>query len=345
MAEETTTTQLPMWQQPYVAGAMGAAGDLASTPRHYYPGQGYVNFSAPTELAMGLQAQRALSGSPYESAMGGYLAGAMGQQQFNLAPSAMNAQMAQAGLGQANQAFAQTASGQMLGSNPYLDSQFNAASDAVTRQFQRATTPGINATFGMGGRTGSAAHQGAMQDAQQALGNQLGNMASNIYGSAYESERGRQMQAAGALQQGALGGIGAMGDLYGGVNQSRFQAASLAPQAQAMEYGNIDRLMNTGAMVDEQQRAILADAMSRYNYARDTPYENLNWLMGMVGGQGYGGTQYSNTPGNSIGKVLGGAGTGAGIGAAIGTGFMPGVGTAIGAGVGALGGGIAGYFA
>lgn len=345
MAEQTTTNQLPAWQQPYVAGMMGAAADLASTPRQYYPGQGYVNFSAPTELAMGMQAQRALSGSPYEAAMGGYLTNAMGQQNFNLAGAGGNAMLAQQGLGQANQTFGQTASGAMLGSNPYLDGMFNSASDAVTRQFQRSVTPGVNATFGMGGRTGSGAHMAAMQDSQQALGNQLGNMASNIYGSAYESERGRQMQAAGALQQGALGGIGAMGDLYNNVGQSQFRAASLAPQAQAMEYGNIDRLMNTGAMVDEQQRAILGDAMNRYNYAQNTPYENLNWLAGLVGGQGYGGTQYSDSGSNSIGKILGGAGTGAGIGAAIGTGIFPGVGTAVGAGIGALGGGILGHFA
>ncbi len=345
MAEETITNQLPNWQRPYVQGAMGAAADLASTPRYYYPGQGYVNFSAPTELAMGMQAQRALSGAPYESAMGSYLTGAMGQNQMNLMGSGYAASQAQQGLGQGMQALGQTASGGMLNNNPWLGQQFDAAADAVTRNFQQSVTPGINATFGMGGRTGSNAHMQAMQNSQQALGNQLGNMGASIYGNAYESERGRQMEAANALQQGGLQGIGAMGGLYDSIGNQQFRAASLAPQAQAMEYGNIDRLMNTGAMVDEQQRAILADAMTRYNYARDTPYDNLNWMMGLVGGQGYGGTQISQSSGSGIGKVLGGAGTGAGIGAAIGTGIMPGIGTAIGGGIGALGGGLLGYFA
>lgn len=345
MAEQTTQ-QLPLKiQMPHIAALFGAAGDLASTPRGYYPGQGYVPFSAPTELAMGLNMQRALAGSPVNASLNNFLTNNMGQPQLDLTTSARTANLAQGGIGQANQTLGQTAAGGMLGSNPYLDAQFGAASDAVTRQFQQATMPGINATFGAAGRTGSGAHTNAMGNAQQALGNQLGNMAANLYGGAYESERGRQMAAAGALQQGALSGGSLAGSLYGGIGNQQFRAASLAPQAQSLEFQNIDRLMNTGAMVDEQSRAILADQMSRYNHYANAPYDNLNWYAGLIGGQQYGGTQINQNSGSGIGKVLGGAGTGAGIGGAIGTGIMPGVGTAIGAGVGALGGGLLGYFA
>lgn len=342
---DTTTTSTP-WevQQPYLRALWDQAGALASTPREYYPGQGYVGFSAPTEMAMGMQMQRALAGSPVLGSLNNYLTGSMGQPQMNLTYAGQGANQALAGMSTGMNALQQTARGQMLGANPYLDQQFNAASDAVTRQFNDSVLPNINATFGAGGRTGSGAHQQAMANAQQGLGNQLGNMAANIYGGAYESERGRQMAAAQQLQQGALGGGGLANELFGSIGQNQFRGASLAPTAQALEYGNIDRLMGVGGMVDEQSRAILQDQMNRYNYYRDTPYDNLNWMMGLVGGQ-YGGRQVQQGGSSGIGKVLGGAGTGAGIGGAIGTGIVPGVGTAVGAGIGAGLGGILGYFA
>lgn len=344
MADQVATQEPWSAQQPFLRAVFDQAGALAATPREYFPGQGYVGFSPFSEMAMGMQTQRALAGAPYQDAFGNYLTGALGQGQVNLQGSAGTAAGLQSGLGAGMGALQQTAQGGMLGANPYLDQQFGAASDAVSKRFQDTVMPGINATFGSGGRAGSNAHVAAMGQAQDQLGSQLGNMAANIYGGAYQNERGLQMGAANQLSQNALGGVGASGNLYGAIDQAQSRAGALAPSMAGLEYGNLDRLMNIGGMVDAQSREILADQMNRYNFYRDEPYKNVEWLGGVVGGQGYGGTQTMNQNGQVLGRVLGAAGTGAGIGGAIGGGIGGplggGIGAGIGAGVGALGVGL-----
>lgn len=333
MATTTTTTTPWSAQQPYLERTFAEAGRLAATPRHFFPGNTYVGFSPQSEAALGLTQQRALGGSPYEAAMGNYLAQAMGHGQIDLSRSALSAQQMQRGINTGQDALQQTAGGGMLGSNPYLDQQFGAASDALTRQYEQSVMPGINATFGGGGRTGSGAHQQAMANSQQALGNQLGNMGAQIYGGAYESERDRQMGAASTLQDVGLGGIGALGDMYSGIDQSRARAGALAPTMAGLEYGNIDRLAGVGQAVSGQQRDILQDQMNRFSFYQDTPYNNLNWYANLVGGQNYGGMQSVDSGTNRFGTALGGAMAGAGVGSAFGP-----WGTGIGAGIGLLGG-------
>jgi hypothetical protein len=149
--------------------------------------------------------------------------------------------------------------------NPFLNGLFNAASAPVMNA--------VNSNFAQAGRYGgNAAHTGAMT-------RELGNLANSIYAPAYESERGRQLSAAGqlaGLQQGdynrnaslyesgagrMMQGAGLYGDLAtNDANRAMSGAAGIgslwdAGADRSMQgAGMLGGLYNTG--VDQSNRAI-----------------------------------------------------------------------------------------
>lgn len=335
-----------------------------------------------------------------------------------------------------------TAGGQFLGSNPYLDQMFNKAAGRAGEAFNEQTMPALAAQFGSAGRTGSGLHQQMGENAARQFGRDLQGMAADIYAPAYESERGRQIQAAGALggldlqgqglglQQGqsnqsaalqaalanqaaglqgqglnmqglnlagnlyggeqqrrlgaaglggdlfsaynqadlgrlglgsdlylgdrglgqqaaqalgqlglgqgnlglgglntalgagqglgqlGIGGLGAMGDLYGNIAQNQFRAGSLMPSYNDMQYGDIQRLMGVGGMVEDQAQRMMGANQDRWNFGQNAPWQNLqnyaNVIYGLPGGYG---TQTATQPGGSrLQGALGGAMSGAALG-------------------------------
>lgn len=346
------------------------------------------------------------------------------------------------------QQLAGTAQGNFLGSNPYLDDAFNNAASNVTQQFNETVMPGIAAQFGSAGRTGGGIHSQTVGNAAGQLGDSLSQLASDIYAPAYESERNRQIDAAGTLgqlgmgtaglgadlyggeqqrrlgaaglggdlysaqnqadmsrlglasnlylgerglgqdamgmgmdstlglyglsQQGALGGMGMMldqnqaansayqqglgnmmmgggqmmdfglggmgfmNDYYQNADRSAATAAALAPQLQAMDYNNIDRLSNVGAQIEDQAQRLIDADMARYNFYQQAPYQNLaqysNLINQMPGG--YGTTTAPSQQGSRTAGVLGGAMSGAQMGAMTGNPY----GAVIGGLLGAAGG-------
>ena len=89
----------------------------------------------------------------------------------------------------------QTAAGDYLGSNPYLDQTYDRAAGRLGHNFSQYALPGLNATFGGAGRTGSPAHERAFGNANRQFGQGLADLGAGIYGPAYESERNRQFSA------------------------------------------------------------------------------------------------------------------------------------------------------
>ena len=270
----------------------------------------------------------------------------------------------------ASQALSQTARGDFVGNNPYLDQQFDQATRRVREQFQDTVTPGINATFGAAGRTGSGIHQEALSDAAGELGDTLGGVAADLYGNAYTQERQNQLNAAGqlgdlglgtaglgsqnfqgqeqrrlgaaglgsdiagaqnqdqlarsgqaldtylserglgqqatqfglsnslaqnqlaadlfnqgqnrqlqagqSLLQGGLGGVGAVGDLYGRVGAEQQGAANLVPTLTDQQFGNIDRIQGVGDQVQGLSDQALQDDINRFNYYQNAPRDLLN---------------------------------------------------------------------
>lgn len=145
----------------------------------------------------------------------------------------------------ARNALAGTASGDLLGGNPYLDAMYDRAAGRVTDQFNNEIMPGLNATFGSAGRTGGGIHALMAGEAAGQLTDSLGDMAASVYGNAYESERGRQMDAASQLGQLSLAEGGQnlaaqtdaarLGLTAGQSNQQAALNAGLANQDAAMQ--------------------------------------------------------------------------------------------------------------
>lgn len=144
----TTTTSTEPWSAAAREGlATGYQQAQQLAPQQYYPGQTTVPFSNQTEQALSGIESTALNQS------GGVLPTAIDQARNVM-------------------------SGGMLNANPYLDSMFNQAANAVQGR--------LGSTFGGStGAFGSGMHQAAM-------GSALGDLATNIYGQNYARERAAQ---------------------------------------------------------------------------------------------------------------------------------------------------------
>jgi hypothetical protein len=347
--QQTTTTRSDPWsgQQPYLQDIMGQGQQLynAGVGSEYFPGSTVVPFSPDTQAGMsGIRntATQPAFGAEQGQGLLSQIMGGGQQNRNDVLNSAASGEMVnpvtqqlQGAAGQNTTAgvdtLQQTASGGMLGSNPHLDAMFNRAAGKVAD-----TT---NAQFSLGGRYGSGAHTGALADS-------LGGLASNIYGQNYESERGRQLGAAGQLgafqqgdlsrQGGLLSQLGAFGE--SGMNR-RLGAASdinsygLAQGQQGLgalgmlpglrEYGQSGArdLMGLGQIQEGQGRAELQDLMDRWNFSQQNPWDQLGRYSGIVGGLGSLGGSTTTTgpraPSGGLMGALGGGAAGAGIGSAL----------------------------
>lgn len=177
-------------QQPYLRYGFEQAQQNLENPPQFYPGATYTPFSKQTEQAMQMAQNRAINGSPLESAMQGNLTS--------------------------------TLQGDFLNSNPYLDKTFQSASRAVSDQFTDTVMPSLNASFGGAGGSGSGIHREMGLDAADTLGRNLNELATNIYGGNYQSERDRMMQAnayapaAAGLDWQNIGQLGKVGGMVEG---------------------------------------------------------------------------------------------------------------------------------
>lgn len=267
-------------------------------------------------------------------------------------------------------ALSDTASGNMLGANPFLDATFNQAADRVTEQFNKNILPSIESRFARSGRYGSDAMQRQQLDAADVVGENITDLATNIYGGNFEAERGRQLAAADSLGQlfgqgstrqlqaaGGIADIGAGGqnraltagsqlaDLGAFGQDQRLQAATLAPALADTAFNAQVNRNNLIAGVGDQERQLLDQLLARSGAFFDTNINsdfqdiervaNINNALGLTGANGQGGTGgqiQQNRAATGIGGALGGAVLGAQIGSVV-----PGIGTGIGA---ALGGGL-----
>lgn len=237
--------------------------------------------------------------------------------------------------------------------NPYLSKAVDAASADATRNFQTAVMPQLASQFSLAGRYGSGAQSQGISDATNNLAQQLSQTAAGIYNQNYQNERGLQQGASGILsgiQSGAAGTLGglqgsAINTLSNNMNQNAQNLSSrsvagtqLLPQAQAMDYNNLNQALNAAGIYQTQAQNQLEGNNALFNQNEQMKYNNLQWLAGILQGTaGLGGQTSTQTSGSGAKSALGGALGGAATGAAIGSAF-PVIGTGIGAGVGALGG-------
>jgi len=174
------------------------------------------------------------------------------------------------GLGQLQQ----TANGQYLNSNPYLDAALGAGREAVTN--------GVNGAFAGAGRYGSAAHTGALTKG-------LGQLESQARMGNYQQERGAQDAASRALYSGGFQGAG----MGGALDQAQLTPAQLQLQA--------------GALRDAQSEAARTAPMRSTEWLAGLS----NPIAGQGGTSN--GTSTVTQPNNPMTQILGGAQMGLGL--------------------------------
>jgi hypothetical protein len=278
------TVQMPKFQKEAAKWGLGQARDLYNQGGpDYFPGQTWLPFSGQTQNALSLMEQRALSGSPVEQSMQDYIMQSLGTNQFS------------PGI----QGLTNTASGAFLNSNPYLDQMFGQAASNVSDQWKNTVLPGLNASFAGAGGENSAVQQQIAMDSAGELGDILSGLATNIYGGNYAAERGFMENAAGQL-----------GDLYG---QGQRLGAALAPQAAGLDWSNLGQLANVGQTYEGKEYEKLEGDMDRWNYQQQQPYNNLDWYMRNVMGNGMMGQNTSSQSGSQLAGAIGGGLAGAGL--------------------------------
>jgi len=257
--DTTTVQKSDPWvgQQPYLKDIYAQTGGL------YGSGMGYTPYSGPRVAGLS-DIQRQGMETAYQNILSGNTP-------------------AQAAGGMLNK----TLQGDYLGgANPYLDQVFATSAQNVTDQFNRNILPSIK-TAGVQSGMYDSSRQGIAEGlaAGEAQKN-LAQLSANIYAPAYESERGRQIQA-----------------------------ATLAP---SLSNWDAQQLMGLGGIEQDMMQREL-DAMQQYwNEYQQAPWSRLGSYTTNVMGMGTPGGTTSTTQagvgGFSPTGMLGGAALGAGIG-------------------------------
>jgi hypothetical protein len=255
----TTVQKADPWegQQPYLKDIYAQTGGL------YGSGMGYTPYSGPRVAGLS-DIQRQGMETAYQNILSGNTP-------------------AQAAGGMLNK----TLQGDYLGgANPYLDQVFATSAQNVTDQFNRNILPSIK-TAGVQSGMYDSSRQGIAEGlaAGEAQKN-LAQLSANIYAPAYESERGRQIQA-----------------------------ATLAP---SLSNWDAQQLMGLGGIEQDMMQREL-DAMQQYwNEYQQAPWSRLGSYTTNVMGMGTPGGTTSTTQAGAGGfsptGMLGGAALGAGIG-------------------------------
>ena len=288
----TTSSSAP-WaaQQPYLTNLFQRADQLYNKgPLQYYGGNQIAPFSADTRSAFDMVRNQAANNQFQNQAQNlwGNLANASGTGVPDYATHALQ----------------QTASGQMLNANPYLNQMFDQASSRVADNFRNTVMPGINSAAEGAGRYGSGMQALISGQAQQNLGDTLNRLATDIYGGNYAQERVNQMNAASNAAQ--FGN-----QSYGQNVQAQLGALQGSNAMNQMQYTPAQMMLNIGNAQEAQaQRNIDAD-MQRFAYQQEAPYDQLSRYGSLI--QGAYGSQGSGTQ-----PIYSGSNTAQNIGAGLG---------------------------
>lgn len=304
---------------------------LAQGPQQFFPGDLTPTLSYQTRQAVDAgfgRSQLATQPNAAQRFAGGSIAGpsaipGLAQGNFASSGAANLANRGLAGIGFGNSPLGQTARGDFLTANPYLQDTFDRASRAVTDQYQKSIAPGIDSRFASSGRVGSGLHAAALKEAQYGLGENLSNLATDIFAGDYQQERGRQVGAQSQIagnQLSAFGQLGGLADAAAGrqlgATSQQLQAAGLIPALNADNRADIGLGFQAGGVLDRQNIAEAQEAADRFNFAQNAPYAQLGALLPFAGATGTvsQGPSQARSP---LAGALGGAATGAGIASAL----------------------------
>jgi hypothetical protein len=144
--------------------------------------------------------------------------------------------------------------------NPYLTGVYNAAS--------RPVIDSINSQFSQAGRTGSTANQNALTD-------RLGALSANIFGQGYDTAANRSMSSANMLNSNAIS-----------KGNQQIAGAALAPSLDAARFAPAQNMLAAGGQYDQKANQYIQDALQRWNYGQDQPWNLLSRYAGNINGLG-----------------------------------------------------------
>jgi hypothetical protein len=173
-----------------------------------------------------------------------------------------------------------TIQGGYLGGNPFFQGAFQPAAQAAQQTYFDALNQ-ARSNASRAGRYGSQAALGLEERAGGQFAQSLANTAGQLAYQNYEAERARQQAMLGA-----------------------------APGLAAADYGDIERLAQTGQTAEQYQQAALQDAINRFNFQQGLPSNQLNQYLSAVYGSPQGRVQttpvYSSRAGGALGGALAG---------------------------------------
>jgi hypothetical protein len=253
-------------------------------------------------------------------------------------------------LQQVAQGFGDVAGGSFLTGSPYQQRLIEQSTRPITEQFLEQTLPALQSQFSRAGRYGSGAQERAIGKATEAAARAVGDIATQIGQQTYTQERGFQEAARGAqanvlgqiagLQQTGFGNIlaGAQG-LQGAQAQqfgqqmnaaqalanaqqqslaTQLGTAAQAPQFYAQQFLPSQALAQVGAQREAIAGQPLQEAITRWNYQQQLPYQQLGGYLSSIYGSPLGGLtaapqQQGNAFLGNLGSVLNIAGTAANL--------------------------------
>ena len=318
---EKTETRDP-WApaQPFILDTLESAKKLYNSDAgtNYFPGSTSTPMSWDTSYALDNMRNRALSGSPLNTAAQNQMYNTIQGDFYNPAndfyKSSLDGGYNNPAADLLNPIATQNTSPAAgyyselaNSSSPYLDKTYDKASRKISDQ--------VGSMFSKAGRYGSAAHQGKLTE-------DLGDFATDLYGGAYQQDQNRRLNAANAMQAGfdtdlsrRMNAANSIGNLYNqnydrqlsaasGLDQAyqnerarQMQAMMGAGQLAANDYADYDRLLNIGQINEQQATNDLQSLINKFNFYEQNPYNRLaNYANLSMGYGGLGGTF------NSVGK-------------------------------------------
>lgn len=163
--DESRSSGLPEWMQPYAQEYLQNAQRLSQTPFTPYPGQGVAPLNANQNDAIGMARNLAMQGDPNVNAAR--------QQQMNVVQ------------------------GGMLNSNPYIDQVARGIGDRMSESYATGTRGRLTAGFQQSGNDPrfSSAYQQTVGNTDRAFADSLGQTMAGLYGDNYRQERNAQDMA------------------------------------------------------------------------------------------------------------------------------------------------------
>ena len=309
-------SQIPGGTGDLIAGLPAARGETS--------GQSRIDPALRPYLDIALRrAEQLFLGSPQPSLYPGQMfVGPSTQTEEALKQQEQMASAAAPLLGSAQQAYqaslgqiGTTAAGGFLGGSPYREALIQAATRPLVQQYTESVLPGIASGFSRAGRYGSGAMEQAQARATEAFGRSLGDVAATV--SAQDYARERQLQQQAQLAQSALAQAA----------PSFFQASFLPSQA----------LAQVGAAREQIAQQPLSEAIQRYQFSQQLPYQQLQGFLSSVYGTPMATSQYAPIPPAQTNRLAQAAGLGT-------LGYLGGQALGGYGGAGAALGGLLGYF-